>query len=154
MDVNLLIVVIIGLLPLLCKKIIMKNLTATEYFLYFSVISFIFTIVLTCYKYFVEKEKIQFNKLFKFTKESNKILLLLIFIIILKFATGYTKLKFIKEMQLSTYAPIVKSLVIVTSVIFGVLIFNEKKKLRDYIGVGLIIAGIVSMTDYNYTKNT
>ena len=138
MDWSFVLVILIATVPKLLKKKLLDKLTLTEYFILFSICMSILTFGFFLYKTYIQKEKIQLEKIFE-----PSVLPIFAIVVIITFISIHYKLQFFKKMQLSKYVPIFKSLSIVASIILGVVFLGEKKTMKDLAGSALIITGII-----------
>ena len=138
MDWSFVLVILIATVPKLLKKKLLDKLTLTEYFILFSICMSILTCGFFLYKTYIQKEKIQLEKIFE-----PSVLPIFAIVVIITFISIHYKLQFFKKMQLSKYVPIFKSLSIVASIILGVVFLGEKKTMKDLAGSALIITGII-----------
>ena len=122
------------------KKQLLDKLSVTEYFISFSICMAFLTFSLFYYKTYVKKEKIQLSNVF-----NSSIFPLFAVIVIMKFISIYYKLGFLKKMDISKYTPIVKSLSIVVTILFGVVLLGEKRTMKDLAGSVLIIGGVIML---------
>jgi drug/metabolite transporter (DMT)-like permease len=148
MNWSLVLFIVIGSIPNILKKKLLDKLTLPEYFISFSICMAFVTFSLFCYKTYVKKEKIQLTKVFNTT-----VFPIFAVLVMLKFVSIYFKLGFLKEMDVSKYTPIVKSLSIVASIILGVVFLGEKKTVKDLGGSALIIAGIILLNGVKSTNS-
>ena len=140
MNWTLILFIVIGAIPNILKKQLLDKLSVTEYFISFSICMAFLTFSLFYYKTYVKKEKIQLSNVF-----NSSIFPLFAVIVIMKFISIYYKLGFLKKMDISKYTPIVKSLSIVATILFGVVLLGEKRTMKDLAGSVLIIGGVIML---------
>lgn len=139
MDYIFVLIVFISILPTFIKKYLLKDITETEYFLMFSVLATIFTLIECGYKKYIKKEDI---KIFGKMKGKKILAVLLVAVVILKFTIGYMKLSFLKKMDVTKYAPLYKSLSLIFTFLIGVWVLGEKRSFDEFMGLLLIVVGM------------
>ena len=138
MDLSILAIILIGAIPSVLKKKLLNDLDLSEYFISFTICMSFLTFCLFCYKTYIKKEKIQLNKVF-----NSSVFPLFITLVLLKFVSIYKKLGFLKNMQVSTYAPIFKSLSILFTIILGIVFLGEKKTMKELVGATFVVIGVL-----------
>jgi len=133
-------VIVYAIVSPYCKKKILNHMTETEYIVSVGIFFFFSLIIFYIYKKYYKKEKISIISKLKCKKH---LIVLLLILTAFKYIVFDNKIKYFKNTDLSKFIPQMKSLAILTSLVVGVYIFKEKKKIKDYFGSFLILIGFV-----------
>lgn len=147
MNLYFLLFALISCVPVLIKKQILKQYSAMDVWLLFSLIAPFIIIPVVIYKAAVKKDKFTFFK--KFIKDK-KTMPIFIGFVALSLAIGYFKLYYLKKMDLSRYLPLFKSLRLIFTFLFAIYLIGEKRTTKEYIGFVFLITGILIMNGFKF----
>lgn len=148
MNLSIIFIILLGAIPNILKKSLLKELSLSEYFVSFTICMSILTFGLFCYKTYVEKEKIKFGNVF-----NSSVFPIFALVVLLKFFSIYKKLGYLQSMDISNYYPIFKSLSIVITIILGVVFLKETKTIKEISGCILVVLGVLLLNGVSSPKS-
>jgi drug/metabolite transporter (DMT)-like permease len=142
MDLFFIILVLLSTIAYSIEKKVLKDLTLIEFWVLYTILSFIIAIVVLCITKYVLKHPTNIIEKINCKNGFNWIFYSLVIVVILISISTIFQMKYLKNNDLGIFIPVSKTVAIVMGFLLGIIINNEKPCFNQYCGIVAMIIGV------------
>ena len=142
MDLFFIILVLLSTIAYSIEKKVLKDLTLIEFWVLYSILSFITAMVVLCITKYVFKEPTNIIEKINCKNGFNWIFYSLVIAVILISTSTIFQMKYLKNNDLGIFIPVSKTVAIVMGFLLGIVINNEKPCFNQYCGIIAMVFGV------------